>query len=96
MSDQKFVDGVGEVRMRDGVIRLDLLALSATRRDKEGEPVPEFVEQLVMSPQAFLRVFRSLANAVGEMQNAGILKSGNPEPAANEPISEPAASSPNF
>ena len=36
--------------IRRFLIRLDLLALSPTRRDQEGNPVPQFVDQLVMSP----------------------------------------------
>ncbi|MDJ0894646.1 MAG: hypothetical protein QNJ92_05855 [Alphaproteobacteria bacterium] len=103
MNGRNFIDGVGEIRMRDGVIRMDLLALSPVRRDKEGRPVPEFVEQLVMSPEAFLRMFRSLAGTVQEMQKQGILRrreDGEAEGAGAEPAAassdEAGASSPNF
>ena len=74
MNGHTFIDGVGEIRMHDGVMRIDLLALSAVRRDDDGNPVPEFVSQLVMSPEAFLRMFRSLAGTVQELQKQGILK----------------------
>ena len=102
MNGRNFIDGVGEIRMRDGVVRMDLLALSPVRRDKEGNPVPEFVEQLVMSPEAFLRMFRSLAGTVQEMQNKGILRrreEGEAEGEASEADgggAEAKASSPNF
>ena len=84
MNGHTFIDGVGEIRMRDGVMRIDLLALSAVRRDDDGNPVPEFVEQLVMSPDAFLRMFRSLAGTVNEMQKQGILKVAEGEGEAAE------------
>ena len=102
MNGRNFIDGVGEIRMRDGVVRMDLLALSPVRRDKEGNPVPEFVEQLVMSPEAFLRMFRSLAGTVQEMQNKGILRrreEGEAEGETSEADgggAEAKASSPNF
>lgn len=103
MNGRNFIDGVGEIRMRDGVIRMDLLALSPVRRDKEGNPVPEFVEQLVMSPEAFLRMFRSLAGTVQEMQNKGILQrrqeedtGGKVSGADDGDSAEAEASSPNF
>lgn len=96
MNGHTFIDGVGEVRMRDGVIRMDLLALSPMRRDDDGNPVPEFVEQLVMSPEAFLRLFRSLAGTVTEMQSQGILKVADGDTDAGEADAEGDAASPNF
>ena len=65
IGNHTFIDGVGDIRLRDGVIRMDLLALSPTTRDKEGNPVPQFVEQLVMSPAAFGRMVGVLAKRAG-------------------------------
>ena len=74
-----FIDGVGDVRIRDGVVRIDLLALSPTRRDQQGNPVPQFVEQLVMSPAAFLRMVSALGTTVRQMQEKGLLRSAEGE-----------------
>jgi len=84
IGNHTFVDGVGDIRLRDGVIRMDLLALSPTRRDQEGNPVPQFVDQVVMSPRAFLRMVSALGDTVRQMQEKGLL--GSPEAAAEEEV----------
>ncbi len=68
-----FIDGVGDVRIHEGIVRIDLLALSPTGRDKEGNPVPQFVDQMVMSPHAFLRMVSALGATVKQMQDKGLL-----------------------
>lgn len=74
IGNHTFIDGVGDVRLRDGVIRIDLLALSPTRRDEENNPVPQFVEQLVMSPAAFGRMVSALGQTVSQMREKGLIK----------------------
>ena len=59
--------------IRRFLIRLDLLALSPTRRDQEGNPVPQFVDQLVMSAPAFLRMVGALGQTVKQMQEKGLM-----------------------
>lgn len=78
MGNHTFIDGIGDISMRDGVIRMDLLALSPTQRDKEGAPTPQFVDQLVMSPPAFGRLVQALGGTVKQMQEKGMIpKRGN-------------------
>jgi len=87
IGNHTFIDGVGDIRLHEGIVRMDLLALSPTRRDKEGNPVPEFVDQMVMSPHAFLRMVSALGSTVKQMQDKGLL--GNAEaPAADVPEAE--------
>lgn len=82
LGNHTFIDGVGDIRVRDGVVRADLLALSPTRRDQDGNPVPEFVNQLVMSPAAFLRMVSALGTTVKQMQDRGLLTEASAEEAA--------------
>lgn len=82
IGNHTFVDGVGEVRMTEGVIRMDLLALSPLRRTKEGQPVPELVDQLVMSPRAFMRMVGALGETLKQMQEKGIIGKKDEEAAA--------------
>jgi len=101
MQDQIFIDGIGEVRLVDGIIRMDLVALSARRRTKEGGPPPEFVTQLVMSPDAFMRMIRGLGETVRTLQDRGVLvrtdgDGGEGDAAAAGDSGEAAAASPNF
>ena len=73
IGNHTFIDGIGDVRLRDGVMRMDLLALSPTRRDQDGSPVPQFVDQLVMSPPAFMRMVNALGATMKQMQEKGLL-----------------------
>lgn len=77
IGNHTFIDGVGDVRLHEGIVRIDTLALSPTRRDKEGNPVPQFVDQLVMSPHAFLRMVSAMGQTVKQMQDNGLLSSAD-------------------
>ncbi|MBL6959315.1 MAG: hypothetical protein ISR52_10065 [Rhodospirillales bacterium] len=81
IGNHTFIDGVGDIRLHEGVVRMDLLALSPTGRDKEGNPVPGFVDQLVMSPHAFLRMVSALGDTVKQMQDKGMLGSADDDKA---------------
>ncbi len=91
MPQQTFIDGVGEVRLSEGIVRMDLLSMSPTRRDDENRPEAEFVEQLVMSPRAFMRVVAALSQTLKGMEEKGLI---NRNSADEEPAD--AAASPNF
>lgn len=98
ISNQSFVDGIGDVRLRDGIVRMDLLALSPTRRDADGNPVPEFTEQLVMSPAAFGRMVTALGQTVNKLKDQGLLQATSkaaPETGPDK-ASSAESSSPNF
>ena len=77
IGNHTFIDGVGDIRIRDGIVRIDLLTLSATRRDDDGNPVPEFTDQLVMSPAAFLRMVSAMGDTIRQMQEQGLLGSAD-------------------
>lgn len=104
IGNHTFIDGVGDIRLHEGIIRMDLLALSPTRRDKEGNPTPQFVDQMVMSPHAFLRMVSALGDTVKQMQDKGLLgnapendaKSTAPKAAPKKKASAKKAASPNF
>ena len=66
-----FIDGVGETRMQDGAIRLDLLAMSPTLRNEDGSPTTEFVQQLVMTPVGFVRMVNTMRNTMKAMSEKG-------------------------
>lgn len=85
LSNHTFIDGVGDIRLRDGVIRMDLLALSPTARDKEGNPVPQLVDQLVMSPAAFGRMVQAMGQTVQQFQEKGLIPKGGGDGAKKAP-----------
>jgi hypothetical protein len=81
IGNHTFIDGVGDVRLHEGVVRIDMLALSPTGLDKDGNPAPEFVNQMVMSPHAFLRMVSALGATVKQMQDKGLLGEAEAAPA---------------
>lgn len=94
IGNHTFIDGVGDLRLHEGIVRMDLLALSPTGRDKDGNPSPEFVSQIVMSPAAFLRTVSALGDTVRQMQEQGMLASGSASEAKSEAVPEAEKPSP--
>lgn len=95
----RFIDGVGEIRIHDDIVRLDLLAKSPTGRGDDGEVMPEFAGQLVMSPTGFMRLVKVLGMTLAEMeeQNIQLAKSEGAQ-AIDTPLTprKTARISPNF
>jgi hypothetical protein len=50
-----FADGMGEITLSAGMVRIDLVSLSASKKDAEGRPELEFRQRLIMPPDGFLR-----------------------------------------
>ncbi len=91
----KIMANIGNHTFVDGVIRMDLLALSPVGRDQDGNPTPEFVGQLVMSPPAFMRMVSALGQTGQAMQDKGMLTGQDADAGAESPVAAQAGS-PNF
>ncbi|MEM7404335.1 MAG: hypothetical protein AAF458_03535 [Pseudomonadota bacterium] len=99
MATHRFIDGIGEVRLSGGMIRIDLITLSAAERDEEGNPLPEVQEQLVLAPEGFMQMFGTLANTIQQMEEDGLLVAADDADSEDAPAEAPAAAgsgSPNF
>lgn len=94
---ETFVDRLGEVSLKEGMIRIELVSLSGSE--------PRVTRRLVMSLQAFIQVFQVQRSMVQSLERAGVL-SVQPPPgsagvsaAATEPAAAPDIApprSPNF
>ncbi len=100
MSEQKefFADGIGEINLSGGMVRLDLVTLSGSQNDPENKPRLEFSKRIVMPPDGFLRSFSAMENLVKQLIDAGLVKPRDGEQAAvsEKPAPEAGAKSPNF
>lgn len=86
---EQFCDGVGQIVLVRGLVRIEVL-VPAARRGRAEEP-PELGARLVMSAEGFLRVFEVIDRAVNE--------SGLATPGTRDGGGEPLARmvrSPNF
>ena len=97
-SREIFADGIGAIVLSGGMVRMDLVALTGSQRDKDEKPKLEFRQRIVMPPDGFLRSFSAMEDLVRQLVDAGLVK---PRDGANQGSGEGAApaekpSSPNF
>lgn len=67
----QYIDGIGNIQIAEGVVRLDVLMM--TKFDSE-KSTAEKVGGLAMSLPAFLRSFNQMNQVVGKMVEQGLLK----------------------
>jgi hypothetical protein len=70
-----YADGVSNIAIVDGVVRLDLVKITQLEKDKAGvQPIT----MLAFSLPAFLRLHEQLNSAVAKMVEQGVLKKNDP------------------
>jgi hypothetical protein len=74
MEREIFADGIGEITLSGGMVRLDLVTLTGSQRNKDQPPQLEFRQRIVMPPDGFLRSFGAMENLVKQLINAGLIK----------------------
>lgn len=97
-TQEVFADGIGEIVLSGGMVRMDLVAMTGSQRDDENQPKLEFRQRVVMPPDGFLRSFSAMEDLVKQLIKAGLVKprdGENAQPAEPSPASEP-PKSPNF
>ncbi len=100
MSEQRefFADGIGEITLSGGMVRMDLVTLVGSQNDPENKPHLELSKRIIMPPDGFLRSFSAMENLVKQLIDAGLVKPRDGEqPATTEkPAGSGGAKSPNF
>ena len=97
----KFADGIGEITLAGGMVRMDLVTMVGRPKDKDSQAKLEVSGRIVMPPDGFLRSFSAMENLVKQLIDAGLVKprdgdgSENPVSAGNPSPAEP-PKSPNF
>lgn len=69
-----YADGIGEITLTGGMVRIDLVSLSAKEKDAEGRPRLEFRKRVVLPPEGFLRSFSAMEDLVKQLVDAGLIK----------------------
>ena len=103
MSESKdiFADGIGEITLAGGMVRMDLVTLTGSNNDEANKPQLKVKQRVVMPPDGFLRSFSAMENLVKQLIDAGLVKprdgetGGNQENSAKSELSQP-PKSPNF
>jgi hypothetical protein len=72
MNQEVFTDGIGNIQLAGGMVRIDFASLKATG---EGQAVaPTQVQRMVMSPEGFLQSFGLMNQFAAKLIEAGVLK----------------------
>ena len=69
-----FADGMGEITLSGGMVRIDLVCLSATKKDAQNRPELELRQRVVMPPDGFLRSFSAMEDLMKKLIEAGVVK----------------------
>jgi hypothetical protein len=82
MVDEVFADGLGEITITGSTVRLDLVSLSTTERNADGEPKLSFKQRVIMPVDAFMNALDLMEKVAKELVDSGSVK----RTATNEPI----------
>lgn len=96
MHDEIFSDGIGEITVTGPTIRIDLVSLSPTERDGDGNPRPTFRQRIVMPIEAFMNSRDLIERVAQELIENGAVKRRPVEATAEQPSGAATRSSPNF
>jgi len=93
-----FADGIGEITLSGGMVRMDLVTLVGSQNNPENKPRLELSRRIVMPPDGFLRSFSAMENLVKQLIDAGLVKPREGEQAGSteKPVVDSGAKSPNF
>ena len=71
---ESYADGIGEITLSGGMVRMDLVTLQGSQNDPENKPQLEVSQRIIMPPDGFLRSFSAMENLVKQLIDAGIVK----------------------
>ena len=74
MEKEIFADGIGEITLSGGMVRIDLVAMVGSQKEKDQPPTLEHRQRVVMPPDGFLRSFSAMENLVKQLIDAGLVK----------------------
>src|SRR5215472_2654134 len=69
-----FVDGFGEISLKHGMIRIELVSLSGAE--------PRVTQRLIMNLQAFQQMTQAQNGMLQQLEKAGVIRAAQPEPEA--------------
>ncbi|MDX8524877.1 hypothetical protein RFM68_10185 [Mesorhizobium sp. MSK_1335] len=82
---ETFVDAFGEISLKHGMIRIELVSLSGSE--------PRVTQRLITSLQAFSQMLQAQNGMREQLEKAGVIRSQQPSPGA-EPGSQPTSPPP--
>jgi hypothetical protein len=71
---ETFVDGVGEISFKHGMVRIELVSLSGAE--------PRVTQRLITSLQAFRQMLQAQNGMLAQLEKAGVIRPSGPPTAA--------------
>jgi len=87
-----YADGIGEITLSGGMVRMDLVTLQGSQSNSEEKPKLEVSQRVIMPPDGFLRSFSAMENLVKQLIEAGLVKPRDQQAAAGGGSDTPAKS----
>jgi hypothetical protein len=90
MDRQIYSDGIGQITVIGGTVRLDFVAYSPTEKDAKGQPAAVFCQRIILGAEGFLLSAGKIQETVEAMSRLGS-RPPPPAEAHSQPGEKPAA-----
>lgn len=74
MQTEVFADGISEVNIASGIVRINFVSLSATEKDEKGTPLRELRQRIVMTPPGILELYAAMQQVVEKLIESGAIQ----------------------
>ena len=85
MNREIFADGISAVHVTGNLVRIDLMTMQPQLKSKDGQPVVEVNQRIIMPLEGFVQSLAVQDNIIKQLVEAGLLKKDE------QPASDPAA-----
>ena len=85
MNREIFADGISAVHVTGNLVRIDLMTVQPQLKSKDGQPVVEVNQRIIMPLEGFVQSLGVQDNIVKQLIEAGVLKNDNQQ--ASDPES---------
>ena len=82
MNREIFADGISAVHVTGNLVRIDLMTVQPQLKSKDGQPVVEVNQRIIMPLEGFVQSLGVQDNIVKQLIEAGVLKKDN-QPASD-------------
>lgn len=83
MTGEVFADGVSEVNIAGGIVRINFVSLSGTQKDEKGNPVRELRQRIVITPQGVLELYAAMQQVIDKLIQTGVLQRRADQPSGS-------------
>ena len=90
-SQDMYADGIGEITLSGGMVRMDLVTLKGSQSSSDEKPKLEFSQRVIMPPDGFLRSFSAMENLVKQLIDAGLVKPRDQQASADGGADKPSS-----